>query len=54
MEKILECNVVRIEEQEKSSCGELLVCEYPLTIVLNKKKLAILLCSPEKLKTTVF
>lgn len=54
MDKILECDVVRIEEQEMSPCGELLVCEYPLTIILNKKKLATLLCSPEKLKELTY
>lgn len=54
MEKTLKCDVVRIIEQDMTPCNELLVCEYPLTIELNKKKLATLLCSPEKLKELTY
>lgn len=50
MNKTLECKVIKIEENIKSDSDELLVCEYPLTIFLNKKKIATLLCSPENLK----
>ncbi|MBC2582334.1 formate dehydrogenase accessory sulfurtransferase FdhD [Clostridium sp. DJ247] len=50
MDKTLECKVIKIEENIKSDFDELLVCEYPLTIYLNKKKIATLLCSPENLK----
>lgn len=50
MNKTLECKVIKIEENIKSDVNELLVCEYPLTIFLNKKKTATLLCSPENLK----
>lgn len=50
MDKLLECKVVKIENGESSCISELVVCEYPLTIYLNGKKIATLLCSPEKLK----
>lgn len=51
MEKTLECKVFKIEDGiVKSDVNELLVREYPLTIFLNGKKLATLLCSPENLK----
>ncbi|MDP4146806.1 MAG: formate dehydrogenase accessory sulfurtransferase FdhD [Bacillota bacterium] len=50
MDKTLGCKVVKIEQGEVSPADELLVYEYPLTIFLNGKKLATLLCSPEKLK----
>nr|ADO12081.1 formate dehydrogenase chain D [Clostridium carboxidivorans P7] len=50
MDKLLECKVVKIENGESSCINELVVCEYPLTICLNGKKIATLLCSPEKLK----
>ena len=47
----MKCKVFKIEEGiEKSDVDELLVREYPLTIFLNGKKLATLLCSPENLK----
>lgn len=50
MDKLLECKAVRIENGESSCINELIVCEYPLTICFNGKKIATLLCSPEKLK----
>lgn len=50
MHKTIECKVIKIEDSIKSDFHELLVCEYPLTIFLNKKKIATLLCSPENLK----
>lgn len=50
MDRILGYEVIRIEEDIKSHFNELLVCEYPLTIFLNKRKIATLLCSPENLK----
>jgi len=49
MDKTLECKVTRIEGI-KSDFNELLACEYPLTIFLNKRKIATLLCSPENLE----
>lgn len=51
MNKTQEYKIYKIEEGKKSEVDELLVREYPLTIVLNEKKLATLLCSPENLKT---
>lgn len=50
MDKTLKCKVIKIEENIKSNRNELLVCEYPLTIFLNQKKIATLFCSPENLK----
>ncbi len=50
MDKTLKCKVFKLDGNEKSFSDELLVCEYPLTILLNKKKIATLLCSPENLK----
>lgn len=50
MSKTLDCKVVKIEENIANDCNELLICEYPLTIILNQKKIATLLCSPENLK----
>jgi formate dehydrogenase family accessory protein FdhD len=50
MDKTLECKVIKIEEDIKSDFNELLACEYPLTIFLNRRKIATLLCSPENLK----
>ena len=47
----MECKVFKIEEGiGKVDVDELLVREYPLSIFLNEKKLATLLCSPENLK----
>lgn len=54
MDKTLECKVIKIEENNKTNFDEILVCEYPLTIFLNKKKIATLLCSPENLKALAF
>lgn len=54
MEKTVECKVSKIEDYAyKVDVDELLVREYPLTIFLNGKKLATLLCSPENLKALV-
>lgn len=53
MDKTLECRTIKIEEDIKSEVNELLVCEYPLTIVMNKRKIATLLCSPENLEELV-
>lgn len=51
MKKTLECTVSKIEDDVfHEEVAELLVREYPLTIFLNGKKLATLLCSPENLK----
>lgn len=50
MDKTLQCKVIKIEEDIKSDFNELLACEYPLTIFLNKRKIVTLLCSPENFK----
>ncbi|MDS0525856.1 formate dehydrogenase accessory sulfurtransferase FdhD [Clostridium sp. SHJSY1] len=51
MNKTLDCTVSKIEDDIfNEEVAELLVREYPLTIFLNGKKLATLLCSPENLK----
>ncbi|MBU3109971.1 formate dehydrogenase accessory sulfurtransferase FdhD [Clostridium lacusfryxellense] len=50
MNKTIACKVIKVVEDKSYECDELLVCEYSLTIFLNKKKLATLLCSPEKLR----
>lgn len=51
MGKTLECKVSKLEDEVLNlEVNELLVREYPLTIFLNGKKLATLLCSPENLK----
>lgn len=50
MDKILKCNVLKVEEHKEYLSQESIVCEYPLTIFLNGEKLATLLCSPENLK----
>ena len=51
MDKILECKVIKIEDKKiLQNFDEVIVREYPLTIILNGKKLATLLCSPKKLK----
>ncbi|WP_411681176.1 formate dehydrogenase accessory sulfurtransferase FdhD [Clostridium thailandense] len=49
MDKTLECKIIKIEENVKNDVNEFLVCEYPLTIFLNKMKIATLFCSPENL-----
>lgn len=50
MDKAIECKLVKVEESKTTSLKELVVCEYPLTIILNKRKIATLLCTPENLK----
>ena len=51
MDKVLECKVIKIENEKiLKDFKEVIVREYPLTIILNGKKLATLLCSPKKLK----
>ena len=50
MNKTIACKVIKVVEDKSYDCDELLVCEYSLTIFLNKKRLATLLCSPEKLR----
>ncbi|HEY8803539.1 MAG TPA: formate dehydrogenase accessory sulfurtransferase FdhD [Clostridium sp.] len=50
MNKTMACKVIKVVENKSYACDELLVCEYSLTIFLNKKRLATLLCSPEKLR----
>ncbi|EJO5347645.1 formate dehydrogenase accessory sulfurtransferase FdhD [Clostridium botulinum] len=50
MNKTLEYTALKIDNGYKTSCKELLVCEYPMTIFFNDKKIATLLCSPENLE----
>jgi len=50
MNKTIACKVIKVVEEKSYVCDELLVCEYSLTIFFNSKRLATLLCSPEKLK----
>ncbi len=51
MDKTLQCKVIKIEDKKVlKNFNEVIVREYPLTIILNKKRLATLLCSPKKLK----
>ena len=51
MDKVLECKVIKIENEKiLKDFKEVIVREYPLTIILNGKKLATLLCSTKKLK----
>ncbi len=50
MDKVLKCKVIKIEDKKISKdFDEVIVREYPLTIILNGKRLATLLCSPKKL-----
>lgn len=54
MNKTVACQIVKIEEEQMLPLyDETLVNEYPLAIMLNGKKIATLLCSPEKLKELV-
>ena len=51
MDKVLQCKVIKIEDKKVlKDFNEVIVREYPLTIILNGKTLATLLCSPKKLK----
>lgn len=50
MDKAVEYRIVKIEEDEVNNSNELVVSEYCLTILLNKRKIASLLCTPENLK----
>lgn len=51
MDKVLNCNVIKIEDKKVlENFKETIVREYPLTIILNGKRIATLLCSPKKLK----
>ncbi|AOR24767.1 formate dehydrogenase accessory sulfurtransferase FdhD [Clostridium taeniosporum] len=48
MDKVLNCNAIKIKKDEVFEVSEILVREYALSIFLNSKKLATLFCSPEK------
>lgn len=50
MDKALEYKVIKIGEDAEGEFNEVLACEYPLIIFVNKKIVATLLCSPENLK----
>lgn len=55
MDKTLKCIVTKMDGTENRIVSdELLVREYPLSIFLNEKKIATLLCSPENLKELAF
>lgn len=42
--------ILRVTEEGKSDTEDIVVREFPLTIILNNQKLVTLLCSPTKLK----
>ena len=50
MDKTIKYSAIKIEENKEILCEEELVCEYPLNIYANQKKIATLLCTPDKLK----
>ena len=50
IDKVLNCNVTKIKQDEVFELNEILVREYALSIFLNSKKLTTLFCSPEKFK----
>ena len=50
MNATLECKAIKINKEGKNIVSEVLVYEKPLTIFLNNKKIATLLCSPKNLK----
>ncbi|CAH2214852.1 formate dehydrogenase accessory sulfurtransferase FdhD [Tepidibacter aestuarii] len=54
MDKTIKYDAVKIEENKNIFCEEELVCEYPLNIYVNQKKMATLLCTPDKLKELAF
>lgn len=45
-----EIDIVRIEEGNQTVRKDLVASEFPLTIILNGKELATLLCSPKSMK----
>ncbi|MGI6308977.1 MAG: formate dehydrogenase accessory sulfurtransferase FdhD [Dethiobacteria bacterium] len=48
-EGIIEAEIIRIREQQRSREKDCLIREIPLTIFFNERELVTLLCSPEKL-----
>ncbi|WP_099188442.1 formate dehydrogenase accessory sulfurtransferase FdhD [Tepidibacter mesophilus] len=50
MYKTIKCSAIKIEENKEILCEEELVCEYPLNIYVNQRKMATLLCTPDKLE----
>lgn len=54
MNKMIECKVIKVVGEKSYVAEEMLASEYFLTIFLNGKKLATLLCSPEKLKELTY
>ncbi len=48
--EIEELFIVRIDGKGKHTIQDLIVREFPLTIILNDRKLVTLLCSPSKLE----
>lgn len=54
MKKTTTCKISRIEDNKRiNGVDDIIVIEYPLSIFLNGKKLATLLCSPENIKALV-
>lgn len=51
--KTLGAKVIKIDEEINKDFDELIVYEYPLTIFLNNKNIATLLCTPENIKELV-
>lgn len=54
MNKTTECRVIKIVGEKSFVTDEMLASEYFLTIFLNNKRLATLLCTPEKLKELTY
>lgn len=51
--KTLEVKVVKLDEKINKDFDELIVYEYPLTIFLNNKNIATLLCTPKNIKELI-
>lgn len=54
MNKTTECRVIKVVGEKAYGADELVASEYFLTIFLNNKRLATLLCTPEKLKELTY
>ncbi|UCH50569.1 MAG: formate dehydrogenase accessory sulfurtransferase FdhD [Chloroflexota bacterium] len=49
MDEVEQVPILRLTEEGKSSADDVVVTEFPLTIVLNNQELVTLLCSPKNL-----
>ena len=50
IDKVVQLPVLRVTEQGESKIEDMVVKEFPLTIILNNQELATLLCTPENLE----